>query len=198
MESYTVSKKLHKLTAISVTINTDGIHSEDALVGYIAEDPFVVLCTWVDRYIISYYNQKIYPVGYCSFPYTIKIKDIGSIYEPSNLGSKVYYRDIESFENMNRIMNTVILTNENRDEYYRLLSASLESIPDLQKAIDSQDIVKSIYGSYKDDNDRVQNMLGILRDHTYGEDYKMDLLMSYVAKRSIEKSYEAEFEADII
>ena len=62
--------------------------------------------------------------------------------------------------------------------------------PDLQKAIDSQDIVKSIYGSYKDDNDRVQNMLGILMDHTYGEDYKMDLLMSYVAKRSIEKSYE--------
>lgn len=192
MESYTVSKKLHKLTEISVTINTDGIHSEDALVGYIAEDPFVVLCTWIDRYIISYYNQKIYPVGYCSFPYTIKIKDIGSIYEPSNLGSKVYYRDIESFENMNRIMNTVILTNKDRDEYYRLLSASLESIPDLQKAIDSQDIVKSIYGSYKDDNDRVQNMLGILRDHTYGKDYKMDLLMSYIAKRSIEKSYEAD------
>ena len=93
MELYQVSKKLHKLTEISITINTDGIHSENALVGYIAEDPFVVLCAWIDKYIISFYNQKIYPVGYCSFKYTIKIKDIGSIYEPSNI-SKSYYRDI--------------------------------------------------------------------------------------------------------
>lgn len=191
MELYQVSKKLHKLTEISITINTDGIHSENALVGYIAEDPFVVLCAWIDKYIISFYNQKIYPVGYCSFKYTIKIKDIGSIYEPSNI-SKSYYRDIESFEDLNEITKVALLTKDDKDEYYRLLQSSLDSIPDLQKAIDCQDIINSIYNTYQDDTERIKYVLDLAKNHIYGKDYKLDLLMAYIIKASIEKTYETE------
>lgn len=191
MELYKVSKKLHRLTEVSITINTDGIHSENALVGYIAEDPFVVLCAWIDKYIISFYNQQMYPVGFCSFKYTIKIKDIGSIYEPSNI-PKSYYRDIDSFEELNKVIEVALLSKDDKEEYYRLLQSSLQSMPDIQKAIDNQDIIKSIYDTYEDDNDRVQHILDATKNHIYGKDYKMDLLMAYVTKRAIEKSYEAE------
>lgn len=192
MELYKVSKKLHRLTEISIITNTDGIHSSDTIVGYIAEDPFVVLCSWIDKYIISFYNQKIYPVGHCSFEYTVKIKDIGSIYEPANI-SKFHYRDIESFENLNGIMHLAILTEQDKEEYYRLLKSSLDSIPDIQKAIDNQDIINSIYNTYKGNNERIKCILDLAKTtNVYGKDYKIDLLIAYAIKVSIEKSYESE------
>ena len=132
MESYKISNKLHKLTQISIVENTDGIHNEDTIIGYIAEDPFVVLSAWINKYLISYYNEKLYPVGYCSFKYTIKIKDVGSMYEPRNIMNNTsYFRDIDSFENMNNIIKIAMLTQKEKDEYFSLLSLILEKIPSI-------------------------------------------------------------------
>ena len=64
MESYTVCD-FHKLTEVSLITNEDGIHTKETVIGYVAEEPFVVLTAWINKYIISAYNDKLYPIGYC-------------------------------------------------------------------------------------------------------------------------------------
>ena len=181
MEKF-VPASSHKLSEISLITNTDGIHSESILLGYIAEEPFVVLSAWINKYIISGYKKVLYPVGYCTFEYTIFIKDIGSRYSPANI-IKHCYSDISSFESLNPQLELALLDSDGKkNEQFTLLSGILEDNEEIQKAIDYQDAVTATIN--------INSVLSILKNHDYGVDEQADYLMAYILKSAIEKIYD--------
>ena len=176
---------IHHLTEVSIITNTDGIHSKEEVVGYIAEEPFVVLTAWINKYLISSYNERLYPVGFCSFSYTIGLKDIGSRYHPSNL-TKHYFSDLSSFESMVCSIKVAELYDSNKDEQFRLLSSILENRPDIQKAIDCQSYIDAL--NDKDDlkQDYIVKIMDTLKSIDFGIDPDLDCLASYIFKQAIE------------
>ena len=184
MESYTVCD-FHKLTEVSLITNEDGIHTKETVIGYVAEEPFVVLTAWINKYIISAYNDKLYPIGYCSFKHTIGLRDAGSVYSPRNL-IKHYFCDLSSFESMNPAIELAALDEYSEDEQLKLLSSILQGRPDVQKAIDCQTYIDAL--NDKDDckQDYIVKIMDTLKDIKFGLDPEMDFLAAYVMKRAVE------------
>ena len=65
----------HNITQIYMIYNKDGIHGSTVPIGCVDENSFVVLTNLITRYFVSSYNnQELYPISFCSFPWTISIK----------------------------------------------------------------------------------------------------------------------------
>lgn len=127
------------LTGIYLVINLDGVHKDKELIGYIDEDPFVVLHQLLSKFYISgYNNDELYPIFMAGYKYSILIKNEGDSYDYANI-NKPKVRDIEAFYHRYTKMNLAKIDNKYSEEYLNLLSMATNSNPDLQEAIDLQD-----------------------------------------------------------
>lgn len=127
------------LTGIYLVTNLDGVHKEKELIGYIDEDPFVVLHQLLSKYYVSgYEHDDLYPIFMAGYKYSIFIKEEGDSYDYANI-SKPKIRDIEAFYHRYTKMNLAKIDNKYSEEYLNLLSMATNSNSDLQEAIDLQD-----------------------------------------------------------
>lgn len=127
------------LTGIYLVTNLDGVHKEKELIGYIDEDPFVVLHQLLSKYYVSGYgDDDLYPIFMAGYKYSILIKNEGDSYDYANI-NKPKVRDIEAFYHRYTKMNLAKISDEYSEEYLNLLSMATNSNPDLQEAIDLQD-----------------------------------------------------------
>ena len=179
MERYQCSDLFNKLTKVSMITNTDGVHTSEELIGYIAEDPFIVFTILINKYAISYYDERIYPMALCSFSNSLKIEDCGSIYSYNNI-DKRYFNNIDSFISIEEFtLFANILSNE--DLKYNHLTISL------QKAIDLQDFADMKFEWDQDYNiNRVmRNIMTKISSFEFGQDYETDMMISYVIRQCL-------------
>lgn len=137
--------RLHNLTEVSLISNTDGIHTDKTIIGYVVEEPFVVLTAFITKYFVSEYNETLYPMGYCRYKYSIGIKSLGNCYHPSNF-AKPTYSHLTSFESINSsIFDLASLDNNKKhiSEYFDMLKTIKTNNPTIQKAIDCVDIINT-------------------------------------------------------
>lgn len=195
MERYQCSDLINKLTKVSMIINTDGVHTSEELIGYIAEDPFVVFTILINKYAISYYNERIYPMALCSFSNSLKIEDCGSIYSYNNM-DKRYFNNIDSFISIeDDVLIKARLTEDKRTEEFTLFANILSNEDlkcnhltiSLQKAIDLQDFAEMKFEWDQDYNiNRVmRNIMTKISSFEFGQDYETDMMISYVIKQCL-------------
>lgn len=183
---------IQRLTSINLVENVDGIHKTVKNIGYVAEEPFVVLAVLLNKYFIqSYCGQELYPVGYCSFKYSLSIEDEGDRRRPRNLCKGVIH-DITSFESLNedllkRAYIDKLYCKSQYEEYLKLLSNSKDSIDDLQLAIDHQDIISSMkYGADKTYKSTIKD---IVDKYGFGDDCRISSLVRFVYQYFVENYY---------
>lgn len=182
---------MHRLTLVRLVENKDGIHKQVKEIGLIAEEPFVVLSVFLNKYFVqSYCGTELYPIGYCSFKYTIEIEDIGNRYLPRNI-CKPAFHDIASFENLNEDM--ILLAHIDKDtnidkyrEYINLLSGAKESISDLQLAIDTQNLVSITEMQIEDPDLYRDNIRSVINDY-WSDNYKIASLIRFIYQYSIDE-----------
>lgn len=183
---------IQRLTSINLVENVDGIHKTVKNIGYVAEEPFVVLAVLLNKYFIqSYCGQELYPVGYCSFKYSLSIEDEGDRRRPRNLYKGAIY-DITSFESLNedllkRAFIDRLYYNPQYEEYLKLLSNSKDSIEDLQLAIDHQDIISSM--KYDADKTYKSTIKDIVDKYGFGDDCRISSLVRFVYQYFVENYY---------
>lgn len=183
---------IQRLTSINLVENIDGIHKTVKNIGYVAEEPFVVLAVLLNKYFIqSYCGQELYPVGYCSFKYSLSIEDEGDRRRPRNL-YKGAVHDITSFESLNEDLLMLacidkLYYNPQYEEYLKLLSNSKDSIEDLQLAIDHQDIISSM--KYGADKTYKSNIKDIVNKYGFGDDCRISSLVRFVYQYFVENYY---------
>jgi len=183
---------IQRLTSINLVENVDGIHKTVKNIGYVAEEPFVVLAVLLNKYFIqSYCGQELYPVGYCSFKYSISIEDEGDRRRPRNL-YKGAIHDTTSFESLNEDLLMLacidkLYYNPQYEEYLKLLSNSKDSIEDLQLAIDHQDIISSM--KYGVDKTYKSTIKDIVDKYGFGDDCRISSLVRFVYQYFVEIYY---------
>lgn len=180
---------LQRLTSINLVENVDGIHKTVKNIGYVAEEPFVVLSVLLNRYFIqSYCGNELYPVGYCSFKHSLSIEDEGDRRIPRNI-CKCAIHDIMSFEKINEDMLGLAYidryyNNSQYEEYIKLLSGSKDSIEDIQLAIDMQSIVSGPQGI--DMSEYLTNVKNIIMKYGFNGDIRVSSLVRCIYQYSIE------------
>lgn len=183
---------IQRLTSINLVENVDGIHKTVKNIGYVAEEPFVVLAVLLNKYFIqSYCGQELYPVGYCSFKYSLSIEDEGDRRRPRNL-YKGAVHDATSFESLNEDLLMLacidkLYYNPQYEEYLKLLSNSKDSIEDLQLAIDHQDIISSM--KYDADKTYKSTIKDIVDKYGFGDDCRISSLVRFVYQYFVEIYY---------
>lgn len=183
---------IQRLTSINLVENVDGIHKTVKNIGYVAEEPFVVFTALLNKYFIqSYCGQDLYPVGYCSFKYSLSIEDEGDRYRARNLCKGVIH-DIISFESLNedllkRAYIEKLYCKSQYEEYLKLLSNSKDSIDDLQLAIDNQDIILSM--KYSTDETYKSTIKDIVNKYGFGDDCRISSLVRFVYQYFVENYY---------
>lgn len=183
---------IQRLTSVNLVENVDGIHKTVKNIGYVADEPFVVLSILLNNYFIqSYCEQELYPVGYCSFKYSLSIEDEGDRRRPRNL-CKGAIHDIISFESLNEDLLSLACINKiNRNdqykEYLNLLTGPKDSIEDLQLAIDHQNIVSTMTCYSRDDmSEYVTDIRNIIMKYGFSEDSRVKSLVRFVYQYFIE------------
>ena len=88
---------MHDLTKITLRENYDGIHINEKTLGYVAEEPFCVLCELLCKYYVSQYDlMEVFTPGFFPGRYTIGIYNVGSKYLRDNFVKHPYY-DLSTF-----------------------------------------------------------------------------------------------------
>lgn len=191
-----------RATEVILNTNLDGIHCKKTVVGYINEDPFVVLTAWLNEYIISGYNDEFYPINYSSFKNTITLNTIEDRYSYANI-IRHSICDLTEFERFYPEIRSCKLTEENDREQTMLLQSVINSFPVLGKAvqfhsiidiIDNKDITKVSIATY------LQSIISdiyskVSSNENYSNEYILNLssLISYIIKRAnrdISKEYD--------
>lgn len=183
---------IQRLTSVNLVENVDGIHKTVKNIGYVADEPFVVLSVLLNEYFIqSYCGQELYPVGYCSFKYSLSIEDEGDRRRPRNL-CKGAIHDIISFGSLNEDLLLLacidkINRNDQYKEYLNLLTGPKDSIEDLQLAIDHQNIVSTMTCYSRDDmSEYATDIRNIIMKYGFGEDSRVKSLVRFVYQYFIE------------
>ena len=173
----------HNITQIDMIYNKDGIHGSTVPIGCVDENSFVVLTNLITRYFVSSYNnQELYPISFCSFPWTISIKNLGNKYYPNNFTIHSY-ESLSCFEklNENKLQNASIDKMSNcTSEYLNLLKSAKNRIPSVQKAIDLQSILQIPNG---------KNIFDHLKTYECDDEETMLLLINKF-KTEIENKYQ--------
>lgn len=191
-----------RATEVVLNTNLDGIHCKKTVVGYINEDPFVVLTAWLNEYIISGYDDEFYPINYSSFKNTITLNTIEDRYSYANI-IRHSICDLTEFERFYPEIRSCKLTEENDREQTMLLQSVINSFPVLGKAvqfhsiidiIDNKDITKVSIATY------LQSIISdiyskVSSNENYSNEYILNLssLISYIIKRAnrdISKEYD--------
>lgn len=183
---------MHRLTLVRLVENKDGIHKQVKDIGFIAEEPFVVLSIFLNKYFVqSYCGVELYPIGYCSFSYAIEIEDVGDRYIPRNM-CKPAFHDIVSFERLNSDMMLLAYMNKETDkdkyiEYINLLSGVKDTINDIQLAIDVQNIISIIEMKVDEDPDSYRNRIQLAIDALWSDDCRVLSLIRFLYQYSIDE-----------
>jgi hypothetical protein len=176
---------IQRLTSINLVENTDGVHKSIKNIGYVAEEPFVVLSVLLNSYFIqSYCGNELYPVGYCSFKYSLSIEDEGDRRIPRNL-CKCVFHDLKSFKDLNSDMfaRAYIDAGYNKTqygEYITLLSKSKDSIDDLQVAINMQDAIQDSTLHGQDWKSYISIIKSIIIKYGFCGDIRKESLARYI------------------
>lgn len=132
-----------RATEVVLNTNLDGIHCKKTVVGYINEDPFVVLTAWLNEYIISGYDDEFYPINYSSFKNTITLNTIEDRYSYANI-IRHSICDLTEFERFYPEIRSCKLTEEKDREQTMLLQSVINSFPVLEKAVQFHNIIDII------------------------------------------------------
>lgn len=135
------------LTKITLITNTDGIHTTEELVGYVAEQDFCILCDMINRYYVSKYNDvELFPANFFSGKYTIGIYNLGSRYNLDNF-VKSFYPDMPRFLYNHNILELAEIDDEDIDtvkEYVTFLNNRADEIESIKEAIEYSSAIKAI------------------------------------------------------
>ena len=146
-----ISDKRHNASAVYLVHNVDGVHTEKELLGYIAQDSFVVLAYTIGKYYVSKYNECIiFPAFSVSFDYSLEIKNIGDMHSAGNIALPKFY----DFECMNELIQykaelafinlhskqtqtteEIELAQKEYNEYMNMINSAAEEFPIIDKAL---------------------------------------------------------------
>ena len=127
------------LTKITLITNTDGVHTTEEVIGYVAEQDFCILSDMINQYYISKYNDiELFPANFFSGKYTIGIYNLGSRYDLDNF-VKSYYPDMPRFIYNHKILERAEIDNDDIDmvkEYATFLNNRADEIESIKEAIE--------------------------------------------------------------
>ena len=135
------------LTKITLITNTDGVHTIEEVIGYVAEQDFCILSDMINQYYISKYNDiELFPANFFSGKYTIGIYNLGSRYDLDNF-VKSYYPDMPRFIYNHKILERAEIDNDDIDmvkEYATFLNNRADEIESIKEAIEYSSAIKAI------------------------------------------------------
>ena len=127
------------LTKVCLVYNEDGVHRKEELIGYVIEEPFVVLTYFLCSHFVSTYKEELYPIGYTGFKHSLAIYDEGNYNLHRNF-TKSAFANMHDFIRLNQDMidlaNTTNYSDAVTTEYLGYLALAKDRIPDIQQAID--------------------------------------------------------------
>lgn len=177
------------LTKITLITNTDGIHTTEELVGYVAEQDFCILCDMVNRYYVSKYNDvELFPANFFSGKYTIGIYNLGSRYNLDNF-VKSFYPDMPRFLYNHNILELAEIDDEDIDtvkEYVTFLNNRADEIESIKEAIEYSSAIKAIDESEITEDDHynfVMKATSELLSVYKGENGWFWEMLSYIIKK---------------
>lgn len=202
-ECFLPPKMGHRLTEVSLISTKYGTDRDIKILGYIAEEPYVVLVNLFSSYFVSGYNEELYPLYNTSLKHTLFIRDYGNRYEPFNF-SKSQFHDLESFILLTEDLRLTEIINDPDDdnatektlsdakEYMDTLAIIKNNNPIIQKAIDQLELLE-IYKVHDDDSEKtklefLKNRINELNLYV-GDDYETMALLSYIMKSIVENMY---------
>lgn len=204
-ETFLCKSKLHRLTEVSLISTKYGTDRDIRILGYIAEDPYVVFVELFKKYFVSVYKEELYPLCNTQLKHTLSIKDVGNRYEPFNF-SKAQFHDITSFTSLVSSLELAKIINDPNDnkaskktlgdaeEYNQTLEIIKENNPIVKKAMDQVSLLRiyRIEGNDPDANggiDYLKNRINLI--HKYStDDYETMALLSHIMKMVVDISYD--------
>lgn len=196
-----------RLTEVSLISTKYGTDRNIKVLGYIAEEPYVVLVELIASYFVSGYNEELYPLCNTSLKHTLFIKDYGNRYEPMNF-ARPQFHDIDSFIVLTgsdlRLTRIIDPKEEDmyensekhmmhRKEYLNTLNIIRKTNPIIQKAINQVELL-DIYKIYDNDRDD-DTKLSLLKSRInklssyVTDDYETMALLSHIMKMIIRIAY---------
>lgn len=194
----------HRLTEVSLVSTHYGTDRNIKVLGYIAEEPYVVLVELLSSYFVSGYYEELYPLYNTSLKHTLFIRDYGNRYEPFNF-SKTQFHDLSTFQNITSDLRLARIISDPSDnnasektladakEYMDTLAIIRNNNPVIQKAIDQTDLL-DIYKIHDDDTDYdntkeyLKNRIALLQKHIT-DDYETMALLSHIMNMIMEVAY---------
>ena len=194
----------HRLTEVSLISTHYGKDRDIKVLGYIAEEPYVIFVELFSSYFVSGYYEELYPLYNTSLKHTLFIRDYGNRYEPFNF-SKPQFHDISSFKNLAHDLKLAEIINDPSDnkasektladakEYMDTLAIIKNNNPVVQKAIDQVELLE-IYKIHDEDTDYnnkvefLKNRISMIEKHIT-DDYETMALLNYIMKMIIDVVY---------
>ena len=142
---------MHDLTKITLRENYDGIHIKENTIGYIAEEPFCVLCELLCKYYVSQYDlMEVFVPGFFPGKYTIGIYNVGSRYLLDNFTKHVYH-DLSTFLEDDHgfdfeLYKAAVESDDSpiTQKYIEFLNMSSEKERIMNMAFEYQDIIRDV------------------------------------------------------
>lgn len=203
-ETFMIPKHGDRLTEVSMISTKYGTDREIKVLGYIAEEPYVVLVELFTSYFVSGYNEELYPLFNTSLKHTLFIKDFGNRYELSNF-SKQQFHDIDSFKYLTKDLELTKIISDPDDnrateqtlkdakEYMDTLAIIKDNNPIIQKAINQLELLE-IYEIKEDDKDDsgsieyLKNRIKRIYDNI-SDDYETMALLSHIMRMIIKINF---------
>lgn len=142
---------MHNLTKITLLENIDGIHVNERIIGYVAEEPFCVLCELLCKYYVCKYDtMEVFVPGFFPGKYMLGIYNIGSRYLLDNFTKNVYH-DLTSFleeeHSLDFELDKASVEPDSSPitkKYIEFLNISCDEEKTMRMAFEYQDIIRDV------------------------------------------------------
>lgn len=142
---------MHHLTKVTLLENIDGIHVKEKTLGYVAEEPFCVLCELLCKYYVCKYNSlEVFVPGFFPGNYMLGIYDVGSLYLVDNFTKNIYH-DLTTFleieHSLDFELEKALVESDSSPvtkKYIEFLKISFDEEKIMKLAFDYQDIIQNI------------------------------------------------------